>query len=149
MDLETQYDRIYRYLYFRVREREMAEDLTQEAFLRFLKRTGGAAENELAYLYTIARNLCIDHFRHSKREELPLDLLPEEPSGHGPEETVIEDLALRNALQRLSAEERELLFLRYVNEVPVGALAEMYGLSRFALRRRLKQIEERLRKELT
>ena len=36
MELKEQYDRIYQYLYFRLRDRQAAEDLTQEAFLRFL-----------------------------------------------------------------------------------------------------------------
>ena len=36
MDLHEQYDRIYRYLYFRLHDRHTAEDLTQETFLRFL-----------------------------------------------------------------------------------------------------------------
>ena len=37
MDLEEQYEKIYRYCYFRLRHQQMAEDITQETFLRFLE----------------------------------------------------------------------------------------------------------------
>uniref|UniRef100_UPI004056704F RNA polymerase sigma factor n=1 Tax=Acetatifactor sp. TaxID=1872090 RepID=UPI004056704F len=40
LDLEEQYDKIYRYCYFKVRKREVAEDITQEAFLRFYEKFG-------------------------------------------------------------------------------------------------------------
>ncbi len=38
VDVETQYDKIYRYCYFRLHNRETAEDLTQEAFLRYFEK---------------------------------------------------------------------------------------------------------------
>lgn len=66
MDFEEQYDKIYRYAYYKMKQAEIAEDITQETFLRFLEsdtyRNTGQA---LQYLYTIARNLCMDEFRKS------------------------------------------------------------------------------------
>ncbi|MBO5976386.1 MAG: RNA polymerase sigma factor, partial [Oscillospiraceae bacterium] len=61
MDIEKQYDKIYRYCYFKLCDKQLAQDITQEAFLRFF-RQGSSFDNgkELAYLYTIAKNLCID-----------------------------------------------------------------------------------------
>ena len=63
MDIETYYDKIYRYIYYRVHDRSIAEDLTQETFLRFLGSSGNEPER---YLYTIAKNLCIDEYRRIK-----------------------------------------------------------------------------------
>ena len=64
MHLEEQYDRIYKYLYFRLHDRHAAEDMTQEAFLRFLgSRTYRDENRQLQYLYTTARNLCSQHYR--------------------------------------------------------------------------------------
>lgn len=64
MHLEEQYDRIYKYLYFRLHDRHAAEDMTQEAFLRFLRsRTYRDENRQLQYLYTIARNLCSQYYR--------------------------------------------------------------------------------------
>lgn len=71
MDLEDQYDKLYRYCYFRVRDVQTAEDLVQETFLRWLDHYPGQREREaLPTLYTIARNLCVDVTR--QRETLPL-----------------------------------------------------------------------------
>ena len=64
MNLEEQYDRIYKYLYYRLHDRNAAEDLTQETFLRFLgSRTYRNENRQLQYLYTIACNLCSQHYR--------------------------------------------------------------------------------------
>ncbi len=69
--LEDQYDKIYRYCYTRVHNRELAEDLTQETFLRFLENPQyNGSGKELQYLYTIAKNLCIDEYRKKKFEPI-------------------------------------------------------------------------------
>lgn len=150
IDLEEQYDRLYRYCYFKLHSREQAEDLTQEAFLRWLEH-GGAAQDPVTaqkYLYTVARNLCIDLFRRPQAEPLAPEDAETAGTTSGPEEAWAEQLAVRAALTRLSPEEQELLLLRYVNELPVAALAGVYGLSRFAVRRRLLAAAARLRTEL-
>lgn len=144
IDLKDQYDKIYRYCYLRVRNREIAEDLTQETFLRFLEHPqyhdkGGA----LQYLYTIAGNLCIDEYRKK-----PVESLPEEISESTDDESEwVTHIALCNAVASLSDEEREIILLRYVNEVPVSAISSLYKISRFALNRKIKKILAALRKE--
>ena len=70
--------------------------------------------------------------------------LPEE----GPEERVIESVVIKQALERLTPEERELALLRYVNEVPVKVICELRGCSRFALNRQIKQVLKKLRENL-
>ena len=78
MDYEAQYDKIYRYCYFKLQNQAVAEDVTQETFLRFLESsTYKERGRELNYLYTIARNLCIDESRKRVLEELPEEI-PEE-----------------------------------------------------------------------
>lgn len=144
VDLETQYDRIYRYCYFKLHSRELAEDVTQETFLRYLEhydRMPGASA--LRYLYTIARNLCVDEYRRPGTGELD-----ENRSDGGIEEDLLNTLAVRAALSRLSAEEQELLLLRYVNEVPVCVLSTLYGTSRFAVYRRIRSASNKFREEL-
>ena len=79
LDINEQYDKIYRFCYLRVLNRETAEDLTQETFLRYLERPQYLnADKTLQLLYTIARNLCSDEFRRKKCEELPDDTLDDE-----------------------------------------------------------------------
>lgn len=144
IDIEKQYDRIYRYCYFKLKNREAAEDITQEAFLRYLEHYRFASpETALKYLYTIARNLCIDEYRKPAAMPLPEDI--PEPSG---EDDRLTNLALYQALREMPQKQQELLLLRYVNEVPISVIAALCGISRFALRRRLLAATDLLRKKL-
>lgn len=144
VDIELQYDRIYRYCYFRLHDAVLAEDVTQETFLRYFDRGPQlSGDASLKYLYTIARNLCIDAYRRPKTEP-PDDTLPALDT----EDAQLTSIALRRAIAALSEEDRELLLLRYVNEVPVGVMAKVLGLSRFALHRRLNAAADRFRSHL-
>lgn len=147
MDEKTLYDKIYRYCYYRLGQAETAEDITQEAFLRLWEDRGYREQGKtLQYLYTTARHLCIDEYRRCKARPLTEEMegrLAAEP-GMEPELR----LGLWQAFQTLPEEERELLALRYGSEIPVGELAKMLGMSRFALRRRIKGSLEKLRAQL-
>ena len=148
MDLEDQYDRIYKYLYFHLHDRHAAEDLTQETFLRFLKsRTYRDENRQLQYLYTIARNLCRQHYRDQS-----ISFVSDEKANvrvsEGFEQSLLLRITLRDALQKLTSEEREFLFLRYVNEVPVPVISGMYKISRFSVYRKLRSILKKVRSEL-
>ena len=148
MDYEAQYDKIYRYCYFKLHNATIAEDVTQETFLRFLESsTYKERGKELNYLYTIARNLCIDESRKRVLEELSKEL-PEEVSEDGPEARVIESVIMKQAMEKLTNEERELVLLRFVNEVPVKVISELRGCSRFSLNRQIKQVLKKLREIL-
>lgn len=141
LNIEEQYDKIYRYCYLRVHSRETAEDITQETFLRYLEKpVYGGTDTPLRILYTIARNLCTDEYRKKKTEELSDEL----PADNDIEDTVLTNILLREALDRLSDEERELVLMRYVNNVPLAVMAELYDMSRFALNRKLRGIIRRL-----
>ena len=98
---------------------------------------------ELRYLYTIAGNLCADHFRKKPAEELSENI----PDEHDIEESILTNAALGTAIQSLPQEDRELVVLRYINDVPVSVLAELYGISRFKMGRRIKCILDDLRKQ--
>ena len=162
--LKEQYDKIYRYCYFKLHNRERAEDITQETFLRYLENYRfSTPETALKYLYTIAGHLCVDEFRRPAVFSLdapvgknasafsgqaagpPLSESLNVPSG---EDALLDALALQKALGELTDEEQELLLLRYVNEVPVGVIARLFHISRFALRRRLLAVTAKLREKL-
>lgn len=143
IDFGEQYDKIYRYCYFKVRHRETAEDLTQETFLRFLGSGSYAERGEaLHYLYTIAHHLCVDEFRRRKNEPLT------ETEAEGEEEDLVTQISVRTALTELDEMDRELLLLRYVNEVPVSVIGSLYGMSRFSVYRRILQAEKKLKEKL-
>lgn len=153
-DLEEQYDKLYRYCYYYTHQRELAEDITQEAFLRFFESTTGQNTGKsLHYLYTIARNLCIDEHRKRKRELLSEELPDQSPpdSCDSMDSRLVLQLLVRQAFAELDESDRELLLLRYVNEVPVSVISKLLGISRFALYRKLLRasrcLKEKLEKE--
>jgi len=144
VDIKDQYDKIFRYCYYKIHDRDKAEDLTQETFLRFLESSHyHDMGKELHYLYTIAGNLCADAYHRKKTEELSEDM----SDGKDYEDFILTNVALGNAIKKLTAEEQEIILLRYVNEVPIGVLSELYGVSRFKMSRMIKQILARLKKD--
>ena len=145
IDINDQYDKIFRYCYYKIHDRYIAEDLTQETFLRFLEsphyRDMG---KELHYLYTIAGNLCKDAFHRRTAEELDENIADDKDY----EDFILTNVALGNAIKNLPEEDKEIIILRYINDVPIGVLGELFGMSRFRMSRRIKGILRHLRQTL-
>lgn len=151
MDIEQQYDKLLRYCYMKLRDRTLAEDVTQETFIRFFEsKDYHSIGKEMAYLYTIARNLCIDYFRKQK-EELIEDLpakIQEMPDSSDKVESIVDQLSIDQALDHLTDDEREAVVLRFSGELSVEDIAKSMDISRFAVRRRISSALEKLRKEM-
>ena len=151
MDIEQQYDKLLRYCYMKLRDRTLAEDVTQETFIRFFEsKDYHSIGKEMAYLYTIARNLCIDYFRKQK-EELIEDLpakIQEMPESRDKVESIVDQLSIEQALDHLTDDEREAVVLRFSGELSVEDIAKSMDISRFAVRRRISSALEKLRKEM-
>ena len=68
-NIEKQYDKIYRYCYFKLHNRYTAEDITQETFLKYFDKYNDSEDiNMLPMLYTIAGNIIISEYRKKKNE---------------------------------------------------------------------------------
>lgn len=146
MDLEEQYKKIYRYCYFKLHHQQLAEDITQETFLKFYESDQYVeAGKKVRYLYTIAHNLCVDLYRN---EKITTEPLTEEIFAKDAEEEMLISIAVKKAVIQLEQEEQELLLLRYVNEVPVSDICKILNLSRFALYRKIKKATEHLKRIL-
>ena len=145
VDIAEQYDKIYRYCYFKLHNAHLAEDITQETFLRFLECDDYKDVGKpLAFLYTVARNLCIDEYR-----KIPLEELKEELEQEDFSEQSLQQVSVQQALAKLPQEEQELLLLAYVNEVPKQILADLYGISRYQLYRKMKAVGLKFREFFT
>ena len=149
MDIEGQYDKIYRYCYFKLFDKQLAQDITQETFLRFYKHEVSIKKNqELPYLYTIAKNLCIDAFRKKPVESL--DVISED-AAYDPTEQWINDFTLKTIIAKLPQDEQDILYLRYASELSIVSISKIIGHSRFVIHRKilktLKWLEEELKKE--
>ena len=127
-ELTKTYNKIYRYCFYKVRNSAAAEDITQETFLRYFSQNPKIKRGEdMAYLYSIAKNLCVDLFRRKQAEEFP-----ENYSDEGFSETSDTKVAVRAAVERLEERQREIIILRYLSCLSVNETAETMGISRFA-----------------
>ena len=149
MDIEEQYDKIYRYCYFKLFDKQLAQDITQETFLRFCRHEVNIRKNqELQYLYTIAKNLCIDAFRKKPVESL--DAIRED-AAYDPTEQWIDDFTLKTIIAKLPQDEQDILYLRYASELSVISISKIIGLSRFVIHRKINKtlnwLEDELKKE--
>lgn len=138
--VEAHYADVLAYCRRRTRSREEAQDATQEVFLRFIRAQGRYrdAGKPRAYLLTIARNVCIDIGRAHvydwadlpPDEALPDVRLPDTEDAHGAD-------GLARAYASLTHEHREVLELRFDQELTVTETARVLGISRFAAKRRI------------
>lgn len=139
MDFERQYVKLLRYCYMKVKNKEMAEDIVQETYLKFWEnKSYKDIGKEEAYLYTIARNLCMDEFRRPVSENVEdhqeiQDVTSESDS------QITDRIAIEDALDRLDGELREIVVLRYINDLSVNDVARIMGMSRFSVRRRVNE----------
>ena len=137
MALKEQYDKLLRYCYAKTKDRWVAEDIVQETFLRFWQsKSYQETGKELAYLYTIARNLCIDEFR--RPQSVNIEECEDAALQYSNMEAHLDCLELNAALDQLPEPQREIIILRFANEVSVSDIGKILGISRFAVHRRLK-----------
>ena len=120
---------IFRFCFFKTKDRELAKDLMQESFLKTwgYMKDGRPIENIRAFLYRIAGNLVIDWYR--KRQHESLDNLREE--GFDPaDKTMRTDQAAEismalKVLDRLPPQDREIIVWRYVDDFSLDEIADM------------------------
>jgi RNA polymerase sigma-70 factor (ECF subfamily) len=138
----------------RLRDSAAAEDVAQETLRRVLEACrAGRLENPAAlpgFVFQTAQNICLQHFRSASREGRALARLSdEEPAQREshPLATLIGDerrAAVREALTRLSPDDRELLRAVYYEETETTVLAERLGVTPGALRVRKHRVLARL-----
>jgi RNA polymerase sigma-70 factor (ECF subfamily) len=135
-------DTVFRYIYYRVSTRALAEDLTSETFVRALRRIttfSWQGRDFGAWLVTIARNLVADHFKSSRhRMEVSTgEMLDSNEVEASPEESVLEHLsneALLDAVHRLNDQQRECVTLRFLQGLSVAETADIMGKNEGAIK---------------
>lgn len=126
-------DMVYRFVYFRVNDRALAEDFTSETFLRALRRIGTISYQGRdigAWFVTIARNIVLDHLK-SARHRLELttaDTLESKEHVGSTEQAVLDVLQserLMQAVRQLGDEQRECVMLRFIHGLSVSETAQV------------------------
>ena len=132
---ERYFDRIYNYVYARLGRVEDAEDLAIDTMTRSLTRLDLFHDQGVAFsswVYRIAHNATIDHYRRQGKASLvPLESAPM-PVTADPSELALEQLAnddLRQAVRELTDEQQQVLILRFFQDLTAAQAAEIMGKS--------------------
>ena len=150
---------IFNYIYFRVGDSDLAEDLTSDVFVRMVDKIGKYTQNGrplAAWLYTIARNLVIDHHRRDNQLTwVPLEERLIEARDYNPDNETDRNLlqeCLMKALQHLTDEQRQVILLKFVerrSNADVGTiLGKTEGSIKSLQHRALAALRRALDKEL-
>jgi RNA polymerase sigma-70 factor (ECF subfamily) len=135
------FDRIYSYLHMSVGNRHDAEDLTTQTFLKMLEAIGRFRWRSApfsAWLFRIAHNLAMDHFRANRRWQ-PEEEVPEPPDS---EEASAEDEAMHSIgrqsmlelIENLSADQQQVLTLKFVFNFANADVATILGKTEGAIK---------------
>jgi RNA polymerase sigma-70 factor (ECF subfamily) len=124
-------DAIFRFAFFQVSDNETARDIVQDVFMETWKYLvdGREIENIRAFLYRVARNRVIDHYRKHKSQSL--DAIQESGADFGDERTgevseaKMEALQMLRLLEQVDKKYREPVLLRYMEGMGVKEIAEI------------------------
>ncbi len=135
-------DRIYRYIYHRIGNVETAEDLTAQTFLKMLEAIQGGKgwrTSFKSWLYRIAHNLVVDHYRRaSKVTQVSLEKVPGlTQDGDSLTDAVEKKLdmeALERALVSLTDEQAQVVVLRFIEGYNIAEVSEIMGKTEGAIK---------------
>ena len=134
-------DKIYRFIYIKVSSEEIAQDLCSETFLRcleVLKRNQQKIENIQAFLYRIARNLVIYHYKEkAKVQFVSLDSVPIiDPRTDLEEETSISsDIdTIKLAMLNLKQSYQDVIVCYYIDDLSIPEIAKLLNKSQVSVR---------------
>ncbi|RTR30389.1 RNA polymerase sigma factor SigX [Robertmurraya yapensis] len=159
---------VFQFIFYMVKNREQAEDLVQEVYIRVLKsyeRFEGKS-SEKTWLFSIARNVAIDHFRKQKGWKQKIAEKFDWTTGQVKDESPIpEEIALQKeevgmiyqCLDCCTVDQRMVIIMRYIQELTISETAEALGWTESkvkttqhrALKVLKKEMEERMAKEET
>lgn len=134
-------DSVFRYCIFRISDRDVALDITQDAFTKYWDElaNGQDVKNDKALIFTITRNLIIDYYR--KKKSVSLESLTETDNGEVEEfvleignkkndiEIETEGRFLINKIQELPKSYQQIMYLRYVEGMDPKEIAKILGIS--------------------
>ncbi|HEY51455.1 MAG TPA: sigma-70 family RNA polymerase sigma factor [Dehalococcoidia bacterium] len=145
-------DRIYRYVFYQVRDRMTAEDITEEVFIKAwnaISSCKGKEKTFSAWLYRIAHNRVIDIFRSREKEQLiEMDPVAEAGSTELEVETEIDHRELLDSIAELPPNQKQVIILKYIEGLDNREIERIMGKKQGAIRilqmRALARLRERL-----
>jgi len=124
---------VLKHIYFRINNWEMAEDMTQETFLKtwdYIAGDKGKIKNFKTFIYRIAHNLIVDHYRRKPRIPVSLETVPDskmtlEPVQEKQTDGILEKELVEKYLAELEDDQRKILVYRYIDDLSIGKIAEI------------------------
>lgn len=133
---------IFRYLYHRLNDRDVAEDLTGEAFLRLMENIGnfriGPRDQKAIFsgwFFRITHNLMVDYLRREARQtEMPETMSSNEEQPVQVMEHSLRQTRLRSALSLLTQDQQDVVILRFFDELSNAEVAQIMGRTEGAIK---------------
>lgn len=134
-------DKVYRFVFLKVNSQDTAQDICSEAFLRcwqVLNKNNKEIDNLRAFLYKIARNLIIDHYREKgKAQTVSIDVLPITDKNENLEEKAVANSdmdMIRTSLAGLKEDYQNVIVWHYVDDYTIPEISQMMDKSEGAVR---------------
>jgi RNA polymerase sigma-70 factor (ECF subfamily) len=143
-------EHVYRFIYYRCGNSSLAEDLMQDSFVRYWKHVGKIVPSkEKAYLFTIAKNLILNHQEHKqvvlKFERRHEFHQAEQTPHHALEQKEFHE-RLDNAISNLSEGQREVFLMNRIDGLKYREIAVLLNISQKAVEKRMSLALKELRK---
>lgn len=141
-------DDLYAFCFSRVKERELAEEITQETYLRYLKASDESEiDNPRGYIFRIAFNLTINHFRKQKIRVIETAVDMDEEKTPGREVSPEEWLRYKQFRDRfnklfgdLSQRQQKIFYLRRMEGLTTAEIARQQNISRRMVQKYMAQV---------
>ncbi len=153
VSFDTYSDAIFRFCVVKTSNAELAQDLTQETFMKYWQalQDGKEMTNTRSFLYTIANHMVIDWYR--KKKSLSLDALHDQgfeasDTKESSAEQSSEHREILAMIDDLEQKDREVLLLRFVEGLDPKDIAEMLGETANAVSVRINRALEKVQKKL-
>ena len=131
-------DRIYRYVKYQVRNKEAAEDLTEEIFIKAWRGLGKYRWDGYpfsAWLYRIARNHVVDYFRTNRQyQNVEMELLPGDSDPEKEVELKQMEQLLASAISYLPEQQRQVIVLKFIEGMDNREIEQIMGMRQGAIR---------------
>ncbi len=150
------FEKIYKFIYFRVNHKEIAEDLTEEVFIKSWTRIATVqAESFGGWLYSIAKNIIIDYYRQKKEQVVDLEgienFLESDENLSEDANTVIERKMFLRLLKQLTPEQQIIIKLKFIEDLDNAEISELISKSEGAIRviqhRAILRLQELIKEE--
>ena len=150
---DTFLERIYRYVYYQVRDKMTAEDITEEVFLKAwkaIKSCKGREQTFSSWLYRIAHNHVVDNFRSRRKNvSLEMDRLTSTVDIEERVELKLEHEQLLNMISRLPEPQKQVIILKFIEGVDNKEIGQIIGKRQGAIRALQMRALKTLRRQLS